>query len=156
MLPRVLRLVAVAALFCVSCSRQVEPPASAGALSSSLTANPNHHLLVTLELSPRALRVTDAVVVEQPLPRLRVPEPHPWIVELRDGRGATTFATRIPAQNVLRGEFSDGGDGAIEATHTLLERAVFQVRVPTTPGELRLFETRGAEPVELGRAELSL
>lgn len=114
---------------------------------------PARHLLVTVELSSKGLRLLSRTLVEQPLPRLRVPEPHPWLLELRGSQDEKLFETRIPVQNVLRGEFSNGA--SIDGTHKLIERAVFQVRVPAQAGQLRLTETRGVEPRLLGSVELA-
>lgn len=148
-----LRYLAVAFLLSLcACSRSPEQ-GSVTATTATLRADPAHHLLLTVELSSKGLRLLSQTLVEQPLPRLRVPEPHPWILELRGSDDRKLFETRIPVQNVLRGEFADGA--SIDGTHKVVERAVFQVRVPAQTGQLRLTETRGVEPRLLGSVELA-
>lgn len=142
------RLVPFALLFLVGCSSATEPARA----QKSAPLESAAHLLVTLELSGGKLSVADKTLVEQALPRVRVPEQRDWVVELRNTRGEKIFEAQLPKQDVVRGEF--GGNGTIDGSHLPLERAVFQVRTPRVRATLLLFERRGDELMELGRAEL--
>jgi hypothetical protein len=146
---------AALALVCISCSRPVEPSPATASASGKLRAEETSHALVTLELTSKGLRVLRETIVEQSLPRLRVPEPHPWLLELKTADGETLYETRIPPQDLVRGEFDEKSTGTISGSFVPVERAVFQVRVPLQSGLLRLTDTRGVEPKLLGAVELA-
>jgi hypothetical protein len=123
-------------------------------------------------MSPESIRVLDARVVAEPLPRLRQPAgpggDGPWSVEVEDAHGEILFRRAMPASNSLRGEFADGR-GRIESVHMQTAEAVFAVRLPllSTASTIRLrglastlpdgdprarWATEGVQ-VDLGRVE---
>lgn len=94
-------------------------------------------MLLTLQLTPGGLDVLSARTVELPLPRLRVPQPEPWRVDVEDASGKVLFSASLPAANALRGEFARAG-GGIDGVHLRMDKAAFPVRLPVSPGAARL------------------
>ena len=140
-----------------SCSKVDEqPPVSTQALRPA--ADAPAHLLVTLELSPTGLRVIAKQRVEQPLPRLRVPEPGRWHVAFRDAQNQLVQTYDMAPANELRAE-TMGPDGALSAHHGVLDSTVFVVRLPVTAGTLTLTADSTAQlraaPVELGQVAVT-
>lgn len=122
---------------CLAGCARTEDRVPAPQAVSPQALNDANHLLLLVELSPSGLKALQSQVVDSPPPKLRVPEPWPWHVTVRDPEGAVVYEENIPPQNQLRGEFA-GEDGRIEGHHLLRATAAFPLRVPNVRGTLTL------------------
>lgn len=118
-------------------------------------AAPTRHLLMVVELRPRAraARVLMSRAVELPLPKRRGPAAATaWRVEVLAGNAKVLFSAPLEDAATVRGEFADEKTGELRGVTTQKEVTAVTLRLPWLAGakEVRVVNAVSGD-VELGR-----